>query len=148
MKFEIFGNPIPLQRHRTTIVKGKILAFDSQSKERDFVRNKLKYLLNCACRNENPEISKEAKELCFGDKYSLDIQTHHPVPKSAKKLVRMRMETGLEYHNKKPDGDNLYKWIADCCNGIFYSDDSKIVKGSFLKLYSLTPKVVIFIERI
>ena len=94
MIFEIPGNPIAKARHRSVRVKGRVLSYDDQSRAKELVRNRLKYLLNCACRSEDVEISREALRLRFGDKYSLTIESHHPIPKSAQRALRMRIEGG------------------------------------------------------
>ena len=149
MIFEIPGNPIAKARHRTVRVKGQSLSYDPQSKEKELVRHRLKYLLKCACLSEDTQISKEALRLRFGDKYSLTIESYHQIPKSAPSALKMRIEGGLvEYHNVKPDADNIYKFYCDCGNGILYPDDSKIVEGSFKKTYSKNPRVVISIQRL
>lgn len=147
MKFEILGIPIAKERHRTARIKGKSLSYDPQGEEKERIRNKLKFLLKCAQLSNDPIISKEALELPYGEKYSLMIESHHPIPKNATKALKMQMEDGME-HNKKPDWDNVGKFYSDCANGIFYSDDSKIVKANVEKYYSNTPKVWIYISRL
>lgn len=47
-----------------------------------------------------------------------------PVPRHVKKLKRAKDH--LLPHTKRPDGDNLEKFLNDSLNGIIWDDDSKI----------------------
>jgi Holliday junction resolvase RusA-like endonuclease len=48
-----------------------------------------------------------------------------------------------QWNIKRPDGDNLFKAIADAGNGILWEDDSQICDGRFLKLYSKEPSCIV-----
>lgn len=69
----------------------------------------------------------------------LEIDTifYLPKPKSRKKH---------KYPDVKPDGDNLEKSIFDAMESIMYTNDSRIVKKSFIKLYDENPRVEITIK--
>lgn len=69
-----------------------------------------------------------------------------PVVKGwSKKKLRLLDET-IVYHTKRPDLDNLVKFVKDCLNGIVWKDDSQICFLEAKKYYSLEPKTVIKIE--
>ncbi len=40
-----------------------------------------------------------------------------------------------EYHTKKPDIDNLEKFVLDCLNGVVFKDDSQVVETKAIKFY-------------
>ena len=44
-----------------------------------------------------------------------------------------------QFHTKKPDIDNLLKWVFDVGNGILWPDDNCISKCVALKQYTKTP---------
>jgi len=51
-------------------------------------------------------------------------------------------------HIKKPDTDNLLKFVKDCLNGIAWKDDSQVFDVRGIKRYSDEPKTEIFITMI
>lgn len=69
-----------------------------------------------------------------------------PIPKSMDRKSRQQAETGLLKHLKKPDVDNLIKLYLDVVSGIVFPDDNCVSIGSAIKVYSITPKTVIYIE--
>jgi Holliday junction resolvase RusA-like endonuclease len=48
-------------------------------------------------------------------------------------------------HVKRPDRDNLLKFIQDCMNGIVYDDDSQVWNGTVKKIYGKEPRTIIAI---
>ena len=51
------------------------------------------------------------------------------------------------YYIKKPDKDNLEKFVFDSLTGMFWHDDNLICAGDTTKAYSLDPRTVISIYR-
>ena len=51
-------------------------------------------------------------------------------------------------HTKKPDIDNLIKYISDVMNKGFYVDDSQVVKLQAEKVYGRKGKTEIIIEEL
>ena len=51
------------------------------------------------------------------------------------------------YHTKRPDLDNLIKFVKDALNGVFYRDDSQIVFIKAIKKYG-HPSVKIKIDQL
>tara|TARA_R100001530_G_scaffold41371_2_gene31661 strand:- start:1352 stop:1795 length:444 start_codon:yes stop_codon:yes gene_type:complete len=49
-------------------------------------------------------------------------------------------------HTKKPDIDNLVKFVMDVGNGELWKDDCQIYRVQAKKIYSLTPETLIIIE--
>jgi len=62
-----------------------------------------------------------------------------PIPKSTSKKARAAMLAGEIHHTKKPDLDNLVKFIKDVCNELVYVDDSRVVQIFANKFYAEDP---------
>ncbi len=69
------------------------------------------------------------------------------IPKSTSKKDRALMELGELKHTRKPDVDNLVKFVKDCCNQMVWVDDSQVYWLIAHKYYGLYPKTIIEIER-
>lgn len=67
----------------------------------------------------------------------MDICVYVPRPKSARKR---------KYPATKPDADNFVKLICDCCEGLIYTNDSRIVDLCVKKRYSDEPRVELEIK--
>lgn len=46
-------------------------------------------------------------------------------------------------HIKKPDADNLLKFLKDCGNGVLWADDSQVCEVTARKIYSDKPRTEI-----
>jgi Holliday junction resolvase RusA-like endonuclease len=62
-----------------------------------------------------------------------------PIPKSLKNV------SAGDPHLKRPDIDNLTKYVMDMLNGVVYKDDSQIYTLTVNKMYSKRPLTEIFI---
>ncbi len=69
-----------------------------------------------------------------------------PIPKGTSDKKAKRMAEEDEPHMKKPDLDNLLKWIKDVCNGIVWHDDGQVCQVFAEKHYSLRPATRVEIE--
>ncbi len=69
-----------------------------------------------------------------------------PIPKSMSKKDRLIANEGMMKHVKKPDVDNLVKLYLDVLTDIAISDDNSVSLGFAIKVYSQTPRTVIYIE--
>lgn len=70
-----------------------------------------------------------------------DCTFYMPIPKSNAKVIR----EGDPYL-KKPDRDNLDKWVLDICNGVVWQDDCQVYDGRIIKLYSHNPRTEFVIK--
>lgn len=66
-----------------------------------------------------------------------------PIPKSTSKKNRESMNLGLIRHTKKPDLDNLVKFVKDCLNGLVWKDDSQVCRLEAVKMYGENPRTEI-----
>lgn len=62
------------------------------------------------------------------------------------KKANVLKDTSPIYHTGRPDVDNLFKFIADALNGVYYRDDSVIAKVEIVKIYSDRPRVEVEIH--
>jgi Holliday junction resolvase RusA-like endonuclease len=74
----------------------------------------------------------------------LTAMFYMPVPKSASKKKQAEALDGG--HTKKPDLDNLVKFIKDCLNGVAWKDDSQVCELYAQKVYGEEPRTEITIE--
>ena len=65
-----------------------------------------------------------------------------PIPAS---ISEKKWKAGI-IHTKKPDLDNLIKFVKDCANGILWHDDSQVVTIEAAKLYSEEPETRILLR--
>lgn len=79
---------------------------------------------------------------------TLNLQFELPIPKSYSKKKREQIYLGDVKHDKKPDLDNLVKFVTDCMNGLVYRDDSQIAAIYCTKNYSNHPKTRIVLEKL
>lgn len=54
------------------------------------------------------------------------VITHYKIPSPLSLPERKRSKQNLLPHIKKPDGDNLEKFLNDALNGVVWEDDSRI----------------------
>lgn len=84
----------------------------------------------------------------FEDTLRATIVAYFPIPKSTSKKKTQLMESGMIYHTKRPDADNIAKSILDALNNIAFHDDSIIAELIVIKKYSNNPRVVVTLENI
>lgn len=76
------------------------------------------------------------------------ITSHMPVPKSWSKQKRSLALSGLVRPTGKPDWDNLAKAAGDSFNEVVWHDDSQIVEGAAIKVYSERPSLHIIVMQL
>lgn len=124
IKFEIDGEPVPWKRPGILKTKNFNVVYDRQKREKEKVRW---------------QIRGEYKEDPLRGPLRVDIIFRMPIPKSTSKPIRREMLYGLYHHFKKPDIDNLTKFILDCMNELVYADDAQICEYHAAKVYSTHP---------
>lgn len=89
----------------------------------------------------------EALPLPPGKAIFLSLMFTMPIPKSAPKKAVKRVNNGADWnHIKKPDLDNLIKFVKDCLNGQAWKDDSQVYGVEAYKAYGVEPSTTIMIE--
>jgi Holliday junction resolvase RusA-like endonuclease len=125
---EIYGNPIPLKRPRACKRGDFIQMYDSQTKEKEIVRWQAK-----AQYKEEPIKTPLLIDMLFG----------LPIPKGTSRVRTNLMLQNEMVPMKKPDLDNLIKFILDCLNEILFDDDSQIIEIKARKCYMDNPRTVV-----
>ena len=130
------GNPIAKARPRFARVGKFVKTYNCQETEEgkfkwELLRGVLSYRTG-----EGPLVPK-------GVPVSLRAIFYMPIPTemSKKKLTALFFR-----HVKKPDTDNLLKFLKDCGNGILWADDSQVCEVRAGKLYDEKPRTYIEIQ--
>ncbi|NTV02460.1 MAG: RusA family crossover junction endodeoxyribonuclease [Chlorobiaceae bacterium] len=138
IRFSVPGNPKALKRHRSFIHNrtGRITQLDQSAGDKaDF--------LAAALGNRPHEP--------FKGPVKLSVVAVFQRPKShfgtGKNTDKMRDDAPL-LHVKKPDADNVLKFIKDALNGVFWVDDCQVCVATITKAYGEFPQVDVTIEEL
>lgn len=122
---QIDGPPVPWAAHQGFGRR----AYNPRQPEREYAQWQLK-----AYFNQLKPIDGAIKLIC---------EYHMPIPLSTRKGLKTQMMNGVVHHLKKPDVDNLNKFLCDCLKNIIFHDDSQVIEINSKKIYSESPKTVI-----
>ena len=78
----------------------------------------------------------------------LTCRFYMPIPKGTSKKKILMMKNNEIQHTKKPDLDNMIKFLKDCLNTVVWRDDSQVVRISAYKKYSDNPRTEMEIEEV
>ena len=92
------------------------------------------------------EIQRQWKNTPLEGPIKLEVLFFMPIPKGTSKKKEIRMVAEEIKHTKKPDCDNLIKFVKDCLNQVVWKDDSQVYKIVAEKRYSQHPRTDILIE--
>ena len=121
---ELHGNPVAQQRPRFAR-KGKFIScYDGQAKLKEGYRW---------------QIRSQFREEPIKTPLAIDLIFFMPIPKSTSGIKKRQMGNGIIAHTKKPDIDNLMKFVLDCLNNLAFEDDSQVVEIRAKKIYSSKP---------
>lgn len=139
----LMEKPIPLKRGRLFKLNGKTMVYDSQKREKSKTRHLIfKQHLKKPIKNGDDWISSALSVLTGPLK--IDVTFYMPMPKSLSKKKRDAMVDTP--HIKRPDIDNLEKYILDCLTGCAIIDDSLVYDMHSRKLWSDNPRTELIIE--
>ena len=125
MIIRIDGKPIAKARARHSRKGGKIMTYDPQSNEKNYVKLLMK--------KQKTYRFRDGAFLCVELTLGIPIQKNTPKTEKNAKLW------GFEKPSQKPDLDNYAKFYLDCANGILWHDDNQVVKLILEKKYSEKP---------
>lgn len=123
--------------------RGIVYFYNDQKKTRDSIKKEMIYEFGKFINSDNKNKVIQASSLSRSDVFSVRIVFHMPIPKSWSKYKKFMAVLGVEVPNKKPDVDNMEKFILDCANRILFEDDRMITQLSSLKMYSKNPRTVL-----
>jgi len=130
MKIIIPGIPVSQARMRTRRCKSFNLTYDPCAKEKE----KIRLYLRALTAND------------FFHYPRINFLFEMPIPKSTSKKDTTKFKNHMIKHVKKPDIDNLIKLYLDCLDGIIITGDQKVSLGFAIKIYSETPKTIIWVQ--
>ena len=79
----------------------------------------------------------------------LRLSFYMPLTKNTpKKTIKAIEEGKIIWHTKKPDLDNLIKFVKDCLNKFIWEDDSQVCFVAAMKFYGIEPRTEVQIEEI
>lgn len=128
--FEIQGQPVPWSAHRGYGRR----SFNPKFKEKQYYQWQIRSQFN----RENP----------IGGPVRLHISFYLPIPKGTSFIRRKQMLNGKSFHIKRPDLDNLNKFLEDCLKTIVFEDDSQVCEIVSKKIYGEIPKTVVQVEEL
>ena len=128
MRIRIDGNPIPDARSRVT----RYGTYSPRYREKKRLKT---YFLSLGIKRLDAPLK-------------ISLVFFMAIPKSTSKKNRNEMESNQIAHTKKPDLDNLVKFVFDSCNGILFGDDRQIVELTASKRYGESPSTIIDIDSI
>lgn len=121
--------PVPWSAHQGY---GK-RSYNPKAKEREYYQWQIK------SQYKKKELLSCPVSICF--------TFYMPIPKGTSKVRYKEMLEGKLHHTKRPDIDNLNKFLCDCLKTIVFEDDSQIVHLISKKCYGENPKTVIVIDK-
>jgi len=148
MKFVIPGNPTPYAAPEFIRRGRKVWTRNKRASEKAIAQKHLSNQIRKAFDSHDKEIVMEASNLAYNRAYEVRVTFYLPIPKSLSLGQKNAKLWGLEFHNVKPDSDNLSKFAKDCAKEIIFPDDSQIVISSEKKVYSENPRTEIEIMAI
>lgn len=92
------------------------------------------------------QLPRDFKVLEKGTPVIMECCFCFPIPQSASHKKRTMMREQIIKHTKKPDLDNLLKFVKDCLNSSVWHDDSQVVHVEAIKEYSDNPRTTITIQ--
>ncbi len=132
IKLTVMGNPLAKKRPRFSTKGGKVRAYNVQKgDEQDFAW-----------------VAKQAGCKIMDGPLWMDVRFYMKRPKSHYRTGKFsdKLKKDAPYWcDKKPDLDNLVKFVKDSLNGIAWNDDSQVVYTVCCKGYSEQPKTEISI---
>lgn len=133
IKLILPGEPIAQARVRVFKRGNKVMTFDPQSALKKELKDKVRDQLE-GMNWTPPEFPRAM------------FWFYMPIPKSMRKADRQLALKEVVKHVKKPDVDNLIKLYLDVLTGTAINDDNAVSIGTAIKVYSMNPCTVIYLE--
>lgn len=128
------GVPLAKKRPRFTTINGHARAFNCQDTEEGKFRWEL--------------LREWGQRTPMTGPLALTVTFEMPIPKGTSKKQAAHMAAETVRHTKKPDLDNLVKFVKDCANGVLWQDDCQVVTLKAAKRYSITPGTYVHIREL
>lgn len=132
MLISILGKPIAKKRPRFVRRGNYVGAYNDQETEEG------KWIL--MAKSQINELIKRPTPIMLSCEFFM------PIPKTTSRKRANMMRNGDIKHTKKPDLDNLVKFVKDCLNGLAWEDDSQVFYLTAFKRYG-EPQTIISITK-
>lgn len=124
----LHGTPIPQKRPRFRRTETYVHTYDAQTSEKETY----KWQIHSQFRN-SPLTQPLQIEIIF----------FMSIPKGTSFIRKKEMIANHLHHMKRPDIDNMAKFVLDCMNGLIFQDDSQIWDLHCKKVYAENPGTLI-----
>lgn len=124
ISLDLFGDPVSQARPRTFRQGNKTVTWNPQAK----LKEGYKWQIRSQYRDEP-----------ITAPVSIDVIFHMPIPKGTSKVKERAMINGAIRHIKRPDCDNLLKFLLDVLNDVVIKDDAQVDDIHVRKIYSSKP---------
>ena len=131
-RITIAGNPIAKKRPRFARIGTGVRTYSDQKKQTDNFTLQILKAVDYEAPSEKP--------------IGMQIGFFMPRPKShygTGKNSGILKKSSPCQHTKKPDIDNLIKFVLDCSNRILWRDDCQVIEITSFKVYSENPRTEI-----
>lgn len=128
---KIIGKPIAKKRPRFARRGKFVMTYNDQETEEG------KFFLQVQQQWKEPPLEGAVQLFC---------DFFMPIPKGTSKKKRAQMISGDIPHIKKPDLDNLAKFVKDCLNSLIWKDDSQVIMLYAIKHYGEEPMTMIDVK--
>jgi len=125
LDFEIEGKPIPWAAHKGYGRR----AFNPRYKEREFYQWKLR--------------QQYLHDFPIETAVKVSVTYFMSIPTSFSKKMKEKALSGELLHVKRPDVDNLNKFLMDCIKDVVIKDDSQIVEQTAKKVYGAVARTFV-----
>jgi len=144
MKIIIEKIPISKKRPRFRKIGRYVTTYDPQQKEKESIKAILEEILIFDhTYHATREANRHFYDIFNSKNLEVKLKFYLPIPKSDPFGIRNLKLWNLIPANKKPDLDNLEKFILDVANDILYGDDALITSLSSKKYFSENPRTEI-----
>lgn len=124
----LYGNPIAQKRPRFRRTEAYVQTYDPQVKEKETYRW---------------QIQTQFRNTPLQTPLKIEIVFFMPIPASTSAIRKKEMIANVLHHMKRPDVDNMAKFMLDCMNGLVFHDDSQIWDLHCQKIYAEEPGTLI-----
>jgi Holliday junction resolvase RusA-like endonuclease len=142
------GKPIPKQRARYSKRGKHVITYDPQEADKKDVRYTMIAQMSDYYKVTKKSVSLDLDKIGMAKAFSVQFIFFLPINQSDSVVTRNKKLWGITRASTKPDYDNLEKFYLDCANGILWDDDSKVIQGKALKLYSEQPRTEIVVKHV
>lgn len=137
IKFELPGVPVPKGRPRSTIIRprnGKPPFISIYTPKETILYERALAQIGRVAMGVRPPLEGPLQ---------VTIVAWMPIPESWSGVKRLKAQNGEIRPSGKPDYDNFAKIVGDALNQIVWEDDSQIVDGQCVKMYSRNPRLTV-----